>query len=140
MGKAEDIRSDPRTIDTAWMASVLDDAGVSRGATLAECRFDGFVGTGQTGCNGRFSLTWSESATNDANVRPATVMGKFPSLDETARATGFGGSAYVTEYNFYSRVAVHREGARTEVPSRGSESGGPTVLPHHGRPRRIGTR
>lgn len=105
MGQAQDIRSDPRTIDTAWMARVLDNAGIAGGATLTDCRFDGFVGTGQTGCNGRFSLTWSESATNDANVRPATVMGKFPSLDETARATGFGGSAYVTEYNFYSRVA-----------------------------------
>ena len=70
MGEIQDIRSDPRTIDTAWMARVLDDAGVSAGATLLDCRFDGFVGTGQTGCNGRFSLTWSEPA-----GRPATVMG-----------------------------------------------------------------
>lgn len=103
MGNELDIRSDPRTIDTAWMATVLDAAGVSAGSTLVDCRFEGFVGTGQTGCNGRFSLTWSESS--DSVVRPASVMGKFPSLDETARATGFGGSAYVTEYNFYSRVA-----------------------------------
>ena len=58
MGEFQDIRSDPHTIDTAWMARVLDDAGVSAGATLSDCRFEGFVGTGQTGCNGRFSLTW----------------------------------------------------------------------------------
>jgi hypothetical protein len=104
VGEQVDIRSDPRTIDTEWMARVLEAAGVSAGATLTDCRFDGFVGTGQTGCNGRFSLTWDETS-KDSVSRPTSVMGKFPSLDDTARATGFGGSAYVTEYNFYSRVA-----------------------------------
>ncbi|MFM9038007.1 MAG: phosphotransferase [Actinomycetota bacterium] len=98
MGNVLDIRSDPRTIDAAWMSAALSD--IARGATLLDCRFEGFVGTGQTGCNGRFSLDWS-----DPQGRPTSVMGKFPSLDDTARATGFGGSAYVTEFNFYSRVA-----------------------------------
>ena len=94
-----DIRSDPETIDAAWMQQVLDASGASAGARIESCAFDGYVGTGQTGSNGRFVLTW------DRPGRPASVMGKFPSRDATARATGFGGSAYVTEWNFYRNVA-----------------------------------
>ncbi len=95
-----DIRSEPTRIDAAWMDMVLKDAGIAGSATVTECRFDGFVGTGQTGCNARFTLAW-----DDPNGRPATVMGKFPSQDATARSTGFAGGAYVTEWNFYSRIA-----------------------------------
>lgn len=94
------VRSDPEAIETEWMGSVLEAAGLARGATLRDCRFGGYVGTGQTGCNARFHLEW-----NDPDGRPATIMGKFPSRDETARATGFGGSAYVTEWNFYRNLA-----------------------------------
>lgn len=95
-----DIRSDPRLIDAAWMNAVLERAGVNEGATVTGCAFEGFVGTGQTGCNARFTLTW-----DDPRGRPATIMGKFPSQDQTARTTGFAGGAYVTEWNFYSRIA-----------------------------------
>lgn len=94
------IRSDPETIETAWMHDVLTAAGVADGARLENCEFVGYVGTGQTGCNGRFALTWDRP-----EGRPATIMGKFPSRDETARATGFGGSAYVAEWNFYRNFA-----------------------------------
>lgn len=95
-----DIRSDPRQIDAPWMNAVLDRAGVNAGATVTACVFEGFVGTGQTGCNARFTLTW-----DDSRGRPASVMGKFPSQDATARSTGFAGGAYVTEWNFYNRIA-----------------------------------
>lgn len=97
---ALDVRSDPTTIDAAWMDTVLKNAGVAGSATVTECRFDGFVGTGQTGCNARFTLVW-----DDPTGRPTTIMGKFPSQDPTARSTGFAGGAYVTEWNFYSRIA-----------------------------------
>ncbi|MSV58365.1 MAG: phosphotransferase [Actinobacteria bacterium] len=100
MGQNLDIRSDPTTIDAPWMNEALRASGIAGSATITKCTFEGFVGTGQTGCNARFSLAWDNPA-----GRPKTVMGKFPSLDETARATGFGGTAYVTEYNFYSRIA-----------------------------------
>ncbi len=100
MGEILDIRSDPTTIDAAWMNQALEASGVRGEATITQCTFEGFVGTGQTGCNARFSLTW-----DDPSGRPPTVMGKFPSFDATARATGFGGSAYVTEHNFYTRIA-----------------------------------
>lgn len=94
------VRSDPETIETSWMHDVLTAAGVADGARLENCAFTGYVGTGQTGCNGRFALTWDRP-----EGRPSTIMGKFPSRDETARATGFGGSAYVTEWNFYRNLA-----------------------------------
>ena len=94
------IRSDPETLETEWMRDVLDVAGLSGGAFLKSCEFAGYVGTGQTGCNARFALEWDRP-----EGRPATIMGKFPSRDETARATGFGGSAYVTEWNFYRNFA-----------------------------------
>lgn len=94
------VRSDPETLETEWLARVLDESGVSAGATLLASEFTGYVGTGQTGCNGRFALTWDRP-----EGRPSTVMGKFPSRDETARLTGFGGSAYVTEWNFYRHLA-----------------------------------
>ena len=100
MGKNLDIRSDPTTIDAPWMNEALRASGIAGSATITKCTFDGFVGTGQTGCNARFSLEWDNPA-----GRPKTVMGKFPSFDATARATGFGGTAYVTEHNFYSRIA-----------------------------------
>ena len=100
MGQNLDIRSDPTTIDAPWMNEALRASGIAGSATITKCTFEGFVGTGQTGCNARFSLEWDNPA-----GRPKTVMGKFPSFDATARATGFGGTAYVTEHNFYSRIA-----------------------------------
>lgn len=94
------IRSDPEAIETSWMSDVLDAAGLAGEARLENCEFVGYVGTGQTGCNGRFALTWDRP-----EGRPSTIMGKFPSRDDTARATGFGGSAYMTEWNFYRNLA-----------------------------------
>lgn len=95
-----DIRSEPTEIDAPWMDAVLKNAGLAGSASVIGCTFDGFVGTGQTGCNARFTLTW-----DDPSGKPLTIMGKFPSQDPTARTTGFAGGAYVTEWNFYSKIA-----------------------------------
>lgn len=95
-----DIRSDAESVDIEWMQAVFDHAGVSAGARLVDLRFDGYVGTGQVGSNGRFTLTWDDPAD-----RPATVMCKFPSRDAEARAHAFGGTTYVSEWNFYSSIA-----------------------------------
>lgn len=94
------VRSDPETLETEWLARVLDESGLAGDATLVASEFVGYVGTGQTGCNGRFALTWDRP-----DGLPPSIMGKFPSRDETARLTGFGGSAYVTEWNFYRHLA-----------------------------------
>lgn len=94
------VRSDPETLETEWLAQVLAESGLAGDATLVASEFVGYVGTGQTGCNGRFALTWDRPT-----GLPSSIMGKFPSRDETARLTGFGGSAYVTEWNFYRHLA-----------------------------------
>ena len=36
------IRSDPRAIDGSWLTEALEAAGVARGATVTDVRFDGF--------------------------------------------------------------------------------------------------
>ena len=95
-----DVRGEPADIDAAWMTAALDAAGVARGATVTELRMEGFIGTGQTGRNARFALTW-----DDPTDRPASVVGKFPSGDPSARAFAFENGTYLNEWTFYSQVA-----------------------------------
>ena len=94
-----EVRSDPFAIDAAWLTNVLEDAGVARGAKVLDVELVTFVGTGQMGRNVRFSITWE-----NAEGRPATVVGKFPTDDPTARATGFENGSYLREYVFYSEL------------------------------------
>jgi hypothetical protein len=93
-----DVRGDPTTIDAPWMTAALEEAGVARGATVTGCELAGFIGTGQMSRNARFRLVWDDPA-----GRPATVVGKFPSSDPTARASGFNG-AYRNEWTFYTQL------------------------------------
>jgi hypothetical protein len=95
-----DVRGDPTTLDGPWMTEALEGAGVARGATVTDVRFDRFVGTGQMSRNARLSLTWDEP-----DGRPATVIGKFPSDDATARAASFESGIYFHEFSFYSELA-----------------------------------
>jgi hypothetical protein len=96
-----EVRGEPSDIDAGWMTAALERGGVARGATVTELAFTGFVGTGQMSRNGRFALTWDEP-----EGRPVTVMGKFPSLDETCRTAAFQGGAYRKEYLFYAELAA----------------------------------
>lgn len=96
---AKYVCGDPLAIDTAWMAQALGEAGVAQGAQLTGCEFAGFVGTGQMACNARFRLEWDQPG------RPASVVGKFPSPDATAKTTGFERHNYLTEWSFYANVA-----------------------------------
>ncbi len=96
-----EVRGEPADIDADWMTQALERGGVARGATVTDLRFAGFVGTGQMSRNGRFALDW-----DDPNGRPATVMGKFPSLDDTCRTAAFQGGAYRKEYLFYAELAA----------------------------------
>lgn len=95
-----DARGDPRAIDGPWMTEALEAAGVARGARVTEVEFGGFIGTGQTGRNARMQLTWDEP-----EGRPASVVGKFPSDNPTARDAAFANTAYLREYSFYEEVA-----------------------------------
>lgn len=92
--------SEPENLSTAWMAQALDEAGVSNGATVEDVAFEGWIGTGQTGRNARYRITW-----DDPTGRPTSLVGKFPSGDANARATAFAGGTYTREFRFYERVA-----------------------------------
>ncbi len=95
-----DVRSEPELISAEWLTAGLAAAGVANGATVTEVDFAGFIGTGQTGRNARFGLTWS-----DPTGRPASVVAKIPSADPNARATAFATGNYVKEWLFYDRIA-----------------------------------
>ena len=95
-----DVCSEPELISAAWLTGALTAAGVADGATVTEVDFVGFIGTGQTGRNARFSLTWS-----DPTSRPTSVVAKIPSADPNARASGFATGSYVKEWLFYDRIA-----------------------------------
>jgi hypothetical protein len=102
-----DVRGDPRALDGPWMTEALEAAGVARGATVTAVEFTGFIGTGQTGRNARLALTWDEPG-----GRPASVVGKFPSDDPTARTAAFENGTYLREFSFYDEV-VHTVRVRT---------------------------
>lgn len=95
-----EVRGDPAAIDATWMTEALEGAGVARGATVTDVELVGFIGTGQTGRNARFALTWDQP-----EGRPASVVGKFPSADDNARASAFQTGTYLTEHLFYSEMA-----------------------------------
>jgi hypothetical protein len=104
-----DVRGTPESIDEAWLTDALEEAGVARGAAVTAVDFRGLIGTGQTGRNARFALTW-----NDPAGRPATVVAKFPSGDPLARGAAFANGAYLKEWTFYTSVAS-TVGIRTPI-------------------------
>ena len=95
-----EVRGEPTHLDAAWMTDVLQSAGVADGARVVDLQLESFIGTGQTGRNARFALTW-----DDPDGRPASVVGKFPSGDENARVSAFGTGTYLTEVSFYGELA-----------------------------------
>ncbi len=95
-----EIRSAPESIDAAWVTSVMDVAGVARGAKVTAVDFLGYIGTGQTGANGRFAISWDNS-----EGRPGSFVTKFPSQDRQAALTAFGNGAYLKECTFYRTIA-----------------------------------
>jgi len=95
-----DIRSAPESIDAAWVTAVMEEAGVARGARVTDVGFLGYIGTGQTGANGRFAITW-----DSPEGRPGSFVTKFPSRDTQAALSAFGNGAYLKECTFYRTIA-----------------------------------
>ncbi len=95
----QERRATPDDVDAAWLTDAFERCGVARGATVTDVRFEGYIGTGQTGSNGRFTLSW------DQPDRPASVVAKFPSRDAAAAEAAFAGGTYRKEWNFYVNVA-----------------------------------
>jgi hypothetical protein len=96
----QDVRGEPAELDAVWMTEALEGAGVARGSKVTDVVVDGLIGTGQTGRNARFTLTW-----DDPTDRPATLVGKFPSADPSAKMAAFGNGTYRTEWAFYTQLA-----------------------------------
>ncbi len=94
-----DIRSEPSQVDAPWLTDALEEAGVARGAKVLDVDYVGDIGTGQTGRNSRFTLTW-----DDGEGRPTSLVGKFPSADAGASMAAFGVGTYLKEFLFYSQV------------------------------------
>jgi len=99
-GTAAEVRGDPHDIDGPWLTEALEAAGVARGAQVLDVAFGGFIGTGQSARSARLHLTWS-----DPDGRPASLVGKFPSDDETARMFQFMSGTYFKEWIFYDQLA-----------------------------------
>lgn len=106
------IVADPRDLTPEWLEAALQSAGF-------DVRVRGLrrepVGTGQMAHNERIFVDYhpsdsdsdSDSASDDASGRvspPATLVGKFPSPNETSRGAGAAGG-YVAEVLFYTELA-----------------------------------
>lgn len=92
-----DIRR-PAAVDAAWLTAVVQQAGVDAVVSGFEARN---VGTGQIGESVRFKLNYERGGEG----APASLVGKFPSPDDTSRGTGVMLGNYLREVRFYQQLA-----------------------------------
>ena len=85
-------------VTPAWLTTVLRAAGATESGTVESVEATP-VGTGQVGDSVRFTLTWDEDGAG-----PASVVGKFPTEDETSRATATAVRTYEVEARFYQQL------------------------------------
>lgn len=90
--------SRPDQVTPEWLTAVLRAAGATDEGTVVDVKATP-VGTGQVGDSVRFALSW-----DDADAGPATVVGKFPTEDETSRATATAVRTYEVETRFYQQL------------------------------------
>lgn len=88
----------PDQVTPEWLTAVLRAAGASERGRIVEVDAEA-VGTGQVGDCVRFTLTWDEP-----DAGPAKVVGKFPTEDETSRATATAVRTYEVETRFYQQL------------------------------------
>lgn len=91
--------SHPDQVTPEWLTAVLhasDDLPADARVTDVSGTP---VGTGQVGDSVRFVITYS-----DADAGPATVVGKFPTEDETSRASSVATRTYEIETRFYQQL------------------------------------
>lgn len=96
----------PTGVTPAWVTGVLQSQGVD--ATVANIDME-TVGTGQLGETRRYYLEYDGPVPAHA---PKSVVGKFPSDNEVACATGKDMGFYRSEVMFYREVA-HKTSIRT---------------------------
>ena len=90
--------SRPDDVTPEWLTAVLTAAGATEHGRVVALEATA-VGTGQVGDSIRFTLTWDE-----ADAGPASVVGKFPTTDETSRATATAVRTYEIETRFYQQL------------------------------------
>lgn len=88
-----EIVANPEKVTRDWLTTVLAYAGIDGRVTDFEAES---VGTGQVGENVRFMLSGDDV--------PSTLVGKFPSPDETSRQTGIQQGNYLREVFFYNQI------------------------------------
>ena len=89
----------PADVTPDWMSHVLQQASFNAKVSGFEAKK---VGTGQVGESVRFTLAYD----GDPGGAPRTVVGKFPSPDETSRGAGIAFGNYVREVRFYNELAA----------------------------------
>lgn len=96
-----ELQVDADRITPDWFTEVLRTGG----AVPADATITGFthtrIGTGKLGDNVRFELDW----TGDAQNAPASIVGKFASMDPTSRQAGLVTGIYVREVRFFQELA-----------------------------------
>lgn len=90
----------PEEVDASWLTGALRGSGAIVDAEVVSFIAES-VGTGQVGHNVRFTLIYDRSEP----TAPTTVVAKFPSPDETSRATGVAVGTYEKEARFYRDLA-----------------------------------
>ena len=90
----------PEDVDAAWLTAALRSSGALGDAAVVSYTAEP-IGTGQVGHNVRFTLDYDR----DAPGAPRSVVAKFPSPDETSRATGVAIGNYDKEARFYAELA-----------------------------------
>lgn len=91
------ILSDPRELTPEWIGDALRSAGLD--VRVRALRREP-VGTGQMAHNERIFIEYEQAAPG----APATLVGKFPSPNETSRGAGAAGG-YLAEVLFYTELA-----------------------------------
>ena len=81
-------------VTTEWLSAALGRPGQLASHDAVE------IGTGQVGSSVRYTLQW-EGSDEESSGRPASVVGKFPAVDELSRRTGGETESYVREVGFY---------------------------------------
>jgi aminoglycoside phosphotransferase (APT) family kinase protein len=106
------------SVSAEWLTGALRASGVLKDGRVSAVTHEP-CGTGQLADSYRFHLTYADG------TGPATLVGKFASVDETSRAFGQQSGYYRSEIRFYQEVAsslsvaiptpVHAELAENEI-------------------------
>ncbi|MBT8139967.1 MAG: ecdysteroid 22-kinase family protein [Gammaproteobacteria bacterium] len=91
----------PGQVSPEWLTKKLQDNGYLSNGHVVDIEYD-VIGTGKMGDNARFRISYN----TEEGKAPATLIGKFPAQDETARMMAGAQGAYYSEVMFYRHLAA----------------------------------